>query len=137
MIEDKIEISDKSYYVMTQKTENGVYSKIFLDTFGSKTIVGEIPMAWANVNNKGISMQAFHKKILSTFMKLIYKSRGDNPEKLKSLLDKELLTEDTSDKKEISKEKSTDSKEKNIKKATNNETEEWHTICHKYLPSNI
>ena len=129
-MEDKIEISNQYYYVTTDKTTTGqLYSQISLDSLEGKAIIGEIPMTTLKKENTEITMQTFHKKILSSFLRLVHTYRDQhNPDKIKSLIEEKLLTQ----------EKSTQTQEDKLKKEPcSTEIDQWNSLCHQYLPNNI
>lgn len=129
-MEDKIEISNQYYHVTTKESPTGqLSSKIFLDSPEGKTIIGEIPITILKKENTEITMQTFHKKILSSFLRLVHTYRDQhNPDKIKSLVEEKLLP----------KEESIQLKEHKVKELPrNNEIDQWNSLCNQHLPNNI
>ncbi len=129
-MEEKIEIFNKNYHLTTEYSLNNILSsKIFLDSSNGRILLGEIPTTSSEQGNKEVTMQTFHKKVLSSFLRLIYTYREEHntTDKIKSLVEENLLPE----KEEIKQ------KEETKQIVSNDELTRWQELCRKHLPNNI
>ncbi len=122
-MEEKIEIFNKNYHLITEYSLNNILSsKIFLDSSNGKILLGEIPTTSSEKGNKEVTMQTFHKKVLSSFLRLIHTYREEHTtDKIKSLVEENLLPK----------------KEETEQKVSNDELTRWQELCRKHLPNNI
>lgn len=121
-MEDTIEISNRYYTIVTEKTAPGqVDSTIMVDTPKGKSTLGRIAQVVTESDEgEPLTLQTLHKKILSTFLRLIHAHRNDTEAQIMSLIAEAFPMPQASASTE-----------------ENGEEEAWHTLCRQHLPSGI